>query len=172
MTTHWTPGRAEKVVLDLFKKKQIALRSPIDIEQLAINCDAKIVPMAGLRKRGVDGVTGRNQYAAYQAKWLIVVEESLSKRDYRMTVAEEVSHIVFDEAELASIRMLQDAIDINTRSRSTWLEREFNREMIGRIALMPSDLLFKELRATYPICVSRNGFTDRKSVRSASGICS
>jgi hypothetical protein len=153
-------GQAERDLQRICQEKQVQCQVPMKIELLAQRHSATIVAVPQLKtKFGIVGGVGKNPFKKIEADFAIYVEKSVADGEagyYHETIAEELSHIIYDKCDLVAMRSHWDILELH--QRNDWVERESNRESVGRVFCMPMKLLEMELPAVYQSTIDQNGW--------------
>lgn len=155
----YSAREAERIVLDALRRMHIALQIPMPIERIVQSCDATIIPVYRLLQRGLEGGIGPNPNPRIAKRFAVIIDESLvcgPMGPYNVVLAEETAHLIFDRPEIVSTKSSIEQHELH--SHPDWLRRELNRDMIGRVILMPSSLLQDAIRLGYKSVIEAEGF--------------
>ena len=92
----------------------------------------------------------------------LATSESLLRR-YRMTVAEELAHLVLHRKAIESVREPTDFLGLH--KMPNWYDYERNAKRLAAMILMPSEYVLKHSRDLYHEIVTRVGFDNIEIVK-------
>ncbi len=137
---------------------------PVDIDLLAERLDGVLLDYArALREdHGLDGMVLRD---VDTGELLILIDEWLADHNpnrYRMTVAEEVAHIVLHRPLVDAIDSIETFRCLQRHAKAPEIER--NAKRFAAALLMPGDAVTGAAREVYPKLVKTAGFGDVQAV--------
>jgi len=114
---------------------------------------------------GLDGMVGLDLDTG---EIIIYIDETLATseslpRRYRMTVAEELAHLVLHRKAIESVRESTDFQGLH--KLGNWYDYERNAKRLAAMILMPSEYILKHSRDLYHKIVSQVGFDNVEIVK-------
>lgn len=114
---------------------------------------------------GLDGMVGLDLDTGETIIYIdetLATSESLPRR-YRMTVAEELAHLVLHRKAIESVRESTDFQGLH--KLANWYDYERNAKRLAAMILMPSEYILKHSRDLYHKIVSHVGFDNVEIVK-------
>jgi len=156
----------ERIAHEQLRKPTSGFTIPVDIEHIVEELpgvDLDYYP--GLRANyGLDGMVGLDldtgEIIIYIDEELATLERLL--RRYRMTVAEELAHLILHRKAVEAVK---DPKDFQSLYKiPNWHECERNAIKLAAMILMPSECVLEDSRDLYHQIVSQIGFDNPKVV--------
>jgi hypothetical protein len=163
----YTVAELESMAETFLKESIGVVTMPIDVELLIESRDdADLDYFPGLKPN--HGVLGAVFFDLDTQRFLVVVDDGLADSDsqrnrYRMTVAEELAHLVLHGDV---IRQMSDVDDFRTlQSHPDWKKIEANARRFAAAVLMPGSVLLVEANAVYSKLVKTAGYNDLDAIQ-------
>jgi Zn-dependent peptidase ImmA (M78 family) len=114
---------------------------------------------------GLDGMVGTDLDTG---EIVIYIDENLATserllRRYRMTVAEELSHLLLHRKAIEAVDAPQDFLTL--QKLPNWYEYERNAKKLAAMILMPSEFILKYSRQLYSDFIKQVGFGDPVAIK-------
>lgn len=156
----YKPAELEQKAESFLKNALGEIEIPVDVDLLIeLRGDADLDYWPGLKPN--HSVLGAVFIDADTQRSLVVIDEGLADNEsqrnrYRMTVAEELGHLVLHGNV---IRQLSDVNDFRQLQRHPqWNEIERNAKRFAAAVLMPGSVLLTEANAVYRLLVKHAGY--------------
>lgn len=157
----------EQMAASFLKSAVGSITIPVDIELLVESRDdAELDYFPGLSPN--HGVLGAVFFDLDTKRFLVVIDDRLADNDvqrsrYRMTVAEELAHIVLHGDV---IRQMTDVNDFKRlQNHRDWKDIEGNARRFAAAVLMPGSILQVEANAIYAELVKAVGFGNLDAIQ-------
>ncbi|MHC4639672.1 MAG: ImmA/IrrE family metallo-endopeptidase [Planctomycetota bacterium] len=163
----YTVAELERIAHDQLSKLTDGFSIPVDVEHIVEslpNVDFDYYP--GLRDNyNLEGMIG---YDRDTSEVIIYIDEKLATlerflRRYRMTVAEELAHLILHRKAIESVREPNDFRKL--QNLPNWYEYERNAKKLAAMILMPSANILEDGRQLYHEMVSHVGFNNPEAIQ-------
>lgn len=157
-------GKAAKFLKDAFPQ---GIQIPIDVELLLETQDGVDLDLWP-KLEANHGVAGAVMKDLNRDRLIIYVDEDIadnaSRRNfYRMTVAEELAHIVLHEPVIKEVVAPEDFHHLQQHKQ--WYEAERNAKRLAAALLMPPELLRRESNRIYGELVRTAGYRNVEIIK-------
>lgn len=137
---------------------------PVDVDLLIEKCDGVDLDYwPGLRSNhGIEGMIARDRLTG---ELFVFIDDRLADTmptRYRMTVAEELGHLVLHRKLIDSVHSPDDFKELQKHHR--WYEMERNAKRFAAAILMPGDALTKHAERLYPQLVQVAGYGNAPAI--------
>jgi len=163
----YTVAELERIAHGQLSKLADGFSIPVDVEHIVEslhNVDFDYYP--GLRdNHELEGMIG---YDPDTNEVIIYIDEKLATserflRRYRMTVAEELAHLILHRKAIESVREPNDFRKL--QNLPNWYEYERNAKKLAAMILMPSANVLEDSRQLYHEMVSHVGFNNPEVIQ-------
>ncbi len=157
----------ERIAHEQLKKLANGFSIPVDVEHIVEelpNVDLDYYPC--LRSNyGLDGMIGRDPDTK---EIIIYIDEELATserllRRYRMTIAEELAHLILHRKAIESVEKPNDFLHLHRLPE--WYKYERNAKKLAAMILMPYEYVLKHSRNLYHEIISHIGFSNAEVVK-------
>lgn len=172
----WSPFEIEREAEACLGKSEKRTNGPTRIESLLQSAgDASIELLYGLQDHGASAVVCRRRSGTRRGgdrKYLVLVDQNLADTgpagDYRIAIAEELGHIVLHQNLVASVKTVEDFVELN--SRDDWQQVENEAVRFARAILVPRNQILPAVSGFYSALTDSLSFGD--SHRFYAALCS